>query len=63
MSDSQEEIGHLKKVRQILTERRRWLEQQQATHGFANAPINILMDLDRTKEEIEAIDLRKCRHY
>jgi hypothetical protein len=58
MSDPQEEIEHLKNIRQILTERRRWLEQQQANHGFANSPVSILMDLDRTKKEIEETDLK-----
>jgi hypothetical protein len=56
MSDLQEEIAHLKEVRRILTERRRWLEQQLAHHGFAGSPVQILLDLDETKQKINATD-------
>jgi hypothetical protein len=58
MSDLQEEIAHLKEVRRILTERRRWLEQQLAHHGFASSPVQLLMDFERTKNEINEVDLK-----
>ncbi len=58
MSDIQEEIAHLKEVRHILTERRRWLEQQLAHHGFASSPVQVLMDLEHTKKEIDETDAR-----
>src|SRR5262249_24523473 len=35
-----------------------WLEQQLAHHGFATSPVQVLMDLERTKAEINGTDLK-----
>lgn len=51
-----EEITHLKELRVIVVERRRWLEKQLANYGVSEAPVNILLNLDTTKKEIEQLD-------
>ena len=58
MTDTSSERQHLLELKATVNQRRRWLEKQLAHYNIAEAPTNLLMQLDNTKEEIEQIDIK-----
>ncbi len=56
LSDSDDEIKHLKKLRSKYTASFRLLEEQEATYGVANIPVRLQNEIDLTRDKIKLID-------